>query len=110
MGDPVFLQGRSASVGYSVTETAEDIVTLADKEEGPLPLVWPTWETQSRKEPGARIRTVDGEKEGGSRSKSGPPPRSILLQDFPQGVLHMCFGTNKAILLDLGGVDIRDGA
>ena len=100
----------SNTVIYSVTEAAENIITLVDKEKGPPTLARPAWEAQLMGEPGARSRAVDGEEEGRSRCGSGPPPCAIVLQDFAQGVSHMCFGTDKAILLDLGGIEISNGA
>ena len=109
-GDFALLRGMSTTVIYSATEAAEDIVTLVDQEKGPPTLARLTCGAKLKGEPGARSRAVDGEEEGRSRYGSGPPPYAIMLQDFAQGVSRMCFGTDKAILLDLGGIDISNGA
>ncbi len=66
-------------VGYPLTETAEDVVTLTYKGKDAPSLMWPVWETEHMEGPGARIWAVHGEKEGSFRSEGGPPRWSIVL-------------------------------
>ena len=109
-GDFALLRGMSITVIYSATEAAENIVTLVDQEKGPPTFAGLFCRARLKGEPGPRSRAVDGEEEGRSRDGSGPLSFATVLQDFAQGVSHMCFGADKAILLDLGGMKTCDGA